>query len=703
MKRLILFIAALIVLNNVMYAQEDSSKFRYPFNILVTATRISTPLKNLPFATTIVTDEQLNATLSKTISVNEALKLVPGVKIDDQADGPRVHLSIRGQGILSERGIRGIKFLMDGLPLNDPAGFTPDLYDVDWGNISKIEVLRGPSASIFGGSSSGGIVNIRTMDGPKQNLNGGFSATYGTFNFWKALGDFGGTVKDADYKVTLSRMMGDGYRTHTHYWGNNLYGKANYHGVKGLTLTPVMYYTESYSENAEGLNLSQYQSDPKQSNPDAVPKNEYLYTQRFATGVSGEYAITNEHSLLFNAFVRRTAFKESVPSTVTNRIYLTPGGSLQYIGSFGNNDLKHTVSIGGDIQFQKIDQTGRANLGGGVEDYTSLQSDETINQRGIGVFATYKLDFAKYWSATASGRYDNIHYKLDDNYRIPADLSDTKDFDRVTGRFGLTFTPLPNLNIYANVGTGFVPPSVEELANNPDNFGGFNKNLVEAKSTGTEIGLRGDCMKGKIYYELTGYYLHTSNDFDRFRVPWRPSETFYRNTDSLGNSLGSNRIGAELYLKIKPVEQLTFQVAYTLSEFKYDITVPERIIMDDITNVKYIQDKNFLPNSPEHQAYFDLQYNIIPELFIGVGSEVYSRSYIDGANIEAESVPGFALFNARLGYNTTLFDHDCQISLFAKNIFDRKWVAFTEPDPGGNSYQPGAPFEIFGTVSFRFK
>ena len=125
--------------------------------------------------------------------------------------------------------------------------------------------------------------------------------------------------------------------------------------------------------------------------------------------------------------------------------------------------------------------------------------------------------------------------------------------------------------------------------------------------------------------------------------------------------------------------------------------------MDDETIVKYIQNKNFLPNSPEHQAYFDLQYNIIPELFIGVGSEVYSRSYIDGANIEAESVPGFALFNARLGYNTTLFDHDCQISLFAKNIFDRKWVAFTEPDPGGNSYQPGAPFEIFGTVSFRFK
>jgi len=464
-----------------------------------------------------------------------------------------------------------------------------------------------------------------------------------------------------------------------------------------------MSYTESYSENAEGVNLSQYQQDPQQPNPDAVPKNEYLFTKRFSTGFNGEYNINANHSLLFNAFVRRTSFKESVPSSVTNRIYVTPGGSLQYIGSFGNNSLKHTISIGGDVQFQTIDQTDRANLGGGVEDYTSLQSDESINQRGLGVFATYKLEFTKYWSATASSRYDNIHYKLDDNLKLPADLSDSKDYDRATGRFGLTFTPLNNLNFYANVGTGFVSPSVEELANNPDNFGGFNKNLTNATSIGTELGVRGDLAKSKFYYELTGFYLHTKNDFDRFRVPWRPSETFYRNTDSLGNSLGSNRLGIEVYMKVKPIEQLTFQVAYTFSQFKYDITNPERIIMDDTTNIKYINDKNYLPNSPEHQAYIDLQYNILPSLYIGFGAEAYSRSYIDGANIVAESVPGFALFNARLGYVTTLFGYDCVASVYAKNLFSRRWIAFTEPDPGGNSYEPGAPFEMFGTLSFRFK
>jgi len=39
-----------------------------------------------------------------------SIKAGSGVRIDNQADGSRIHLSIRGQGILSERGLRGIKF-----------------------------------------------------------------------------------------------------------------------------------------------------------------------------------------------------------------------------------------------------------------------------------------------------------------------------------------------------------------------------------------------------------------------------------------------------------------------------------------------------------------------------------------------------------------------------------------------------------------
>ncbi|OYW06735.1 MAG: hypothetical protein B7Z61_01480, partial [Acidobacteria bacterium 37-71-11] len=110
--------------------------------IVVTAPRMDIPLKENPAATTVIEGEAL-ATLPRTIGADEALRLVPGVKVDNQADEERVHLSIRGQGILTERGIRGIKVVLDGLPLNDPTGFAPDLFDVDWATVKRIEVFRG--------------------------------------------------------------------------------------------------------------------------------------------------------------------------------------------------------------------------------------------------------------------------------------------------------------------------------------------------------------------------------------------------------------------------------------------------------------------------------------------------------------------------------------------------------------------------------
>jgi hypothetical protein len=49
---------------------------------------------------------------------------------------------IRGQALHTERDIRGITPPLDGLPLNDPTGFTPELFDVDRNRVQRIEVLR---------------------------------------------------------------------------------------------------------------------------------------------------------------------------------------------------------------------------------------------------------------------------------------------------------------------------------------------------------------------------------------------------------------------------------------------------------------------------------------------------------------------------------------------------------------------------------
>jgi outer membrane receptor protein involved in Fe transport len=83
--------------------------------VTVTAPRVEIPLKKNPAATTVV-ETPILKTMPRTIAIDEVMKLVPGVKVDNQADGERVHLSIRGEGILTERGTRGIKTLVEAFP-----------------------------------------------------------------------------------------------------------------------------------------------------------------------------------------------------------------------------------------------------------------------------------------------------------------------------------------------------------------------------------------------------------------------------------------------------------------------------------------------------------------------------------------------------------------------------------------------------------
>ncbi len=689
---IILFTAILMPALNSQTVK-DTAEYTYPFDILITAPRISLQLKQSPFGTSIINQDVLN-TSPRSISVDEPLKLVPGLKIDNQADGERVHLSIRGQGILSERGIRGIKVLLDGIPLNDPTGFTPDFYDVDWPGVEKIEVLRGPAASLYGGSSSSGIINIMTGNIIQNPVGGKVFLSSGTFNTWKAFGKVGTGFKQGNAFVSFSKEMGDGYRVHTHYWADKIWSKLNWNVTKNVYLQPVFGYINFYNENAEGLNRQQVSENPRQPNGDAIPKHEYIQTSRFTGGLKGDITINKNQQVSFTGFIRATKYSESVPSQVITRKMTAPGGTLQYYLKLPGKSFTNHISFGGDFQYQEIEGSSKANLGGSIEGPDFL-SDYTVKQTGMGAFLLDRLEFAKEWSAMFCVRYDQIKNEMTDKLKNPVDLSGDKNFNRATGRVGLTYTPVKNMNIYANWGMGFLPPATEELIANPNAFGGFNQNLTFAQSQGPELGIRSFIGK-KLYFDLAGFYLETKDDFDRFRVSTRPYETFYINAGQ------SRRIGAELFAKITPCERINFQFAYTYNNFVYTNTDPIKIIMDDTTIHKFIEKDNFLPNSPEHQLMADLDIMLLHGLNFGITSETYSRSYIDGANLMDESVGGYTLWGARLTYKTVVAHANTEVSVNARNIFSKSYIAFTEPDPGGNSYQPGTPLEVFLNVRIGF-
>lgn len=652
--------------------------------ITITAPRVEIPLKKNPAATTVVETPVLKL-MPRTIAIDEVMKLVPGVRVDNQADGERVHLSIRGEGILTERGTRGIRTIVDGIALNDPSGYVSDFYDVDWATVRRIEVLRGPAAAFYGSSSSGGIINILTKDGSPDPVSGDALLVRGAFGLKKGLAGIGGTAGIMNYSLTGSMLNGDGYRDQSAYKADNARGKFSFTLSPAVKITAILGWTDFFNQNPEGLNLGWFSSDSKalrrKANPDAYTFNEYQKTRRATGGVTGSIGLGADLDLGFSAFYRRTKYTESVPSSVIHRDLDTPGVTFQLNHKTGEGRIRNFLSAGADYAWQEIDEFKHPNLGGAVEGPDYL-SDQALSQTGAGIFVMDRLEFGPFWGVSASARYDRITNRLEDHLQAgEIDLSGKVAFKRATGRVGVTWNPRSDLGFYASWGTGFLPPGTEELVNNPYAQGGYNTRLVAATSVGEEIGARGS-IGPSLNYDVALFHLDTENDFGRYRIVTRPLETFYGNVGS------TNRCGIETSLAWYPVEPLALRLAYTYSRFKYKT-------VETLTGQAYAG--TWLPNSPEHQLRVDAEYRVTRALTAGAALEYVSAWFIDATNRIFENGYGrtkpYALVDVRIAYDFKFSGTPMSLVLSGRNIFNRLYYGFTEPDPDGNSYQPAPTAE----------
>jgi iron complex outermembrane receptor protein len=644
---------------------------------VVTASRIAVNLLRSPWMISVIGEDTLEL-MPRAIAADEALKSLPGIKIDNQANGQRVHLSIRGQGILTERGIRGIQVLLDGLPLNDPTGFAPDLFDVDWAAVEKIEVFRGPSASLYGGGSAGGVISIDTRSGANLPLAGEFHTYAGSNGFWKTLGQVGSKGKNYDLFISASRTQGDGYRVHTKFRANNAYGKLNWQPSSRFQVKAIFLATGFFNENAEGLNLEWLAQDRRMANPDAVTFNEYQETRRITGGIIGKLAINQDQDLRFNLYLRSTLYDESVPSSIQHRVFTTPGSSLQYEIRLGKGRVRNRLSTGIDFDWQRIGEHRHPNLGLAVEG-PELGSHQLIKQNRLGLYLLDNIQLGSHWTVFLSLRRDHIENRLEDYLKANGlDLSGDRNFKKTTGKVGLTWNPVPGFGIFTSWGTGFLPPATEELYANPDALGGFNTSLVPATSRGVEFGIRGS-MAQRFIYDATVFRLNTDNDFERYRIPGRPLETFYRNAGH------SKRWGFETLVQWFPTDFFSISTAYTYSDFTYtdytSMTFPGNLV------------GKRLPNSPIHQASVNIAYRLGRNWKINLSEDFQSRSYVDATN--QTWIDGFGLLGCRLAYTWQSRKARGEIFIAGKNLTNEKYIAFTEPDPDGNSYQPGPEREFF--------
>jgi iron complex outermembrane recepter protein len=653
--------------------------------INVVTSRLDVPFAVNPAATAVVVPQTFD-TLPRGVATEEALGSVPGVKVDNQANGERVHVSIRGQGILSEHGLRGIQVLLDGIPLNDPSGFAPDLFDIDWNGVQELQVVRGPVGVLYGGGSAGGVIDIRTGQ-PTETTHGGFWSTGGSNGFYKGRADVSGITSGLAYSLAISRTAGDGYRDHSAFWGDNVSGRFGFAPASRLHLNAMLLGTGYFNQNPEGLSLEWLQQNRQQANPDSLTYNEYQKTRRFTFGLTGDWITAERQHLGFTFFTRRTKYDEPVPSSIDHRTLLSPGGSFQYHVESGSGFFKNYLSAGSDLDHQSIDERIDPNLGQCSGRQIPICALQNITQNRAAGYLMDRMGLGSKWTVFLSGRWDHIGNQLQDNLKLDGtNLSGDQTFQRGTARVGVSWTPRKDVTLYSSWGQGFLPPATEELESNPKQVGGFNMGLKPATSSGEEVGIRGS-VGAHFSYDTAFFHLATKNDFERYRIPERPLETFY---DNAGDT---RRYGLEASVRWITLRRLTLSGAYTYSHFTYT--------KYDSLMYPGNQVGHFLPNAPAHQFYGDALMALPRHFSLGVNTQIFSHAFIDPIN--DVWIGTYGLLNARLSKGWQRKRYSGTYFVTARNLANRDYIAFTEPDyPDRHSYQPGPEREVFGGIEVRF-
>lgn len=125
---------------------------------VTTASKRAQRLADVPAAVYVLTGEEIRR--SGAASIPEALRLVPGVNVA-RIDNHKWAVSIRGfQGLMANK----LLVLIDGRSVYSPifSGTTWALQDTLLEDIDRIEVIRGPGASVWGANAVNGVINIIT-------------------------------------------------------------------------------------------------------------------------------------------------------------------------------------------------------------------------------------------------------------------------------------------------------------------------------------------------------------------------------------------------------------------------------------------------------------------------------------------------------------------------------------------------------------
>lgn len=680
-------------------AADTPAATRYHLPALeATVTRGLLPLNTMPLATTTLNRQDIRQA-RPTVGLDEALSDVPGLEVDNRynlALGSRI--SMRGFGARAAFGVRGIRILVDGIPLTLPDG-QATLTNVDLGSAGRIQVLRGPSSVLYG-NAAGGVIAIETEEPTtpwftEARLVAGDYGTGEPLNFWKLQANAGGRARNFGYIAALSHMSLGGFRDHSSGRRDAFNGKLRYapDDVSQLTFVVNM-ASVPVAQNPGSLPADSARLYPRSAWPVNVATGSGEASAQGQAGMRYERRL-GPGTLAVTVYGLSRSVDTALPFDRFIRLHRRGGGvrgtvraAMQVAGR------PATLAAGFDGDVQRDARRELDNAGGQPGDSVFRDELDRVTARGVFVLATVRPLPAV--DVTAGLRYDATSFTAVDHLATQGPgNSGTRTLDALSGFAGAVVHATAAFDVYGSVATSFQTPTTTELINAPPVPGdtspqGFNPDLRPQTARSVEVGARGQ-LSAQVSGQLALYTMDVRHGLVPFQLPAMPGRDFYRNAGRW------RRRGVELGLHTRPSHAVTLNVSYTFSDF---------IVLDDELPDRH-DEGNRIPGVPKNRLAITAGWSRAGS-YASVEGRAFDRLYVDDGNTATNppaSGPGLtATLAVRAGTRIRLGTRWLAPFVAFENITDTRYNSSVVVNAAGGRYYepaPGRTFLVGATVTAR--
>ncbi len=464
--------------------------------LVVTATRIPTPLDKVASSITLITDQQIDDHQWRTLT--SALADAPGLSLV-QTGGP---------GGLTSVFIRGAngnhtKVVIDGIDVNDPSEGAFDFGQVTTADLARVEILRGPQSSLYGSDALGGVINLVTREGngpPRLTA----SVEGGSFDTLNETASVSGSTSRLSYAFNIAHnftgdtpvtplgLLAPGEaRIGDRYDNLSTGAKLRLAVSRALSFGLVVRFTNA-DLRSTGENFDLY---PAPNIPDAaqtVQKTQQLFTRFDGRFALFNGALKNELGVGYTDY--RTRIQAPDDGFGLPAPTLANGDRLKL-------DYQGTVALGG----------GNDLILGAEDSEDRLLANADVRNPGIADRAGY----AELQAHPVQGLTIAASIRYDDNDRFGG-----KTTFHIAPTFLIAAT---GTQLKATYGTGFKAPTLTQLfVSFPEFFFFANPDLKPETSEGYDIGFEQPLAEGRLRVGATWFHnvirnlIETSADFTTY-------------------------------------------------------------------------------------------------------------------------------------------------------------------------------------------